>query len=73
MDKKSIVFFTAGYPFGKGDIFLDLEMKCAESRFDRILIVSCSKKIGEISQYLPRNAKILCLRETITKRRLLAT
>lgn len=63
MSKKSIVFFTIGYPYGIGDEFLEQEMKYAEPFFERILIVSCNKKTSKISQYVPKNAELISIRD----------
>lgn len=71
MAEKSIVFFTIGYPYGKGDEFLEAEMKCAELYFDKVLIVSCNKEPDTVSQYVPRNAKLISLRGDISSLELL--
>lgn len=72
MTKKSIVFFTVGYPYGKGEIFLEQELKYAEERFERVLIVSCVKKSGKVCQYVPHNASLVSIRDNVSSAHLFA-
>ena len=70
MARKSVVFFTFGYPYGPGEEFLGPEMKRAESQFEKILIVTCDKKSNKITKYVPENASLFNVRDRVSSRRL---
>lgn len=58
-----LVIFTAHYPYGSGEVFLENELRAAEAEFDEIVIVSNSKATEQISRYIPENARVVLLRK----------
>ena len=61
-----LVIFTSHYPY-KGEPFLEDELRVAERFFSEILIVSMEKKVTQETQYIPYNAKIICVRAGTNK------
>ncbi len=59
----NLVIFTLHYPYGYGEVFLEDEIKVAESKFDNILIVSYAKDFEKLNKYVPHNAKVITLRK----------
>ncbi len=62
-----LVIFTNHYPYGKGEEFLEPEMKIAERFFDNITIVTMEKKQDTITKYVPWKAKIIRARGNINR------
>lgn len=58
-----LMIFTNHYPYGKGEDFLENELKLAEKFFDNIIIVSGEKKNRDISKYIPHNATVISVRD----------
>lgn len=54
-----LVVFTNDYPEISGEPFLEDELRVAESKFDRILIVSMAREARQIKYYVPRNAQVV--------------
>ena len=48
--KKKIAIFTEFYPFGKGEEFLEDEIKVAEQFFDEIALSSFNKKTKDVTK-----------------------
>lgn len=59
----NLVIFTMHYPYGIGEDFIEEEIKIAENKFDKILIVSYAKNTEKLNKYIPYNAKVVKLRE----------
>lgn len=59
-----LVLFTAHYPYGLGEEFLENELRIAEKEFSEIMIV-CNAKASEcaVVRYLPTNARVVLLRK----------
>ena len=58
-----LVIFTAHYPYGSGEVFLENELRVAEKKFDEIVVVSNAKASEDISRYIPANAQVVPLRK----------
>ncbi|MCF2595531.1 glycosyltransferase [Pseudoflavonifractor phocaeensis] len=58
-----LVLFTANYPFGRGEEFLENEVRVAEPRFDEIVFVSLAKSGSPVTKYVPRNGRVVCVRD----------
>jgi glycosyltransferase involved in cell wall biosynthesis len=63
----NLVIFTNHYPYGKGEEFLEPEIKTAECFFDNITIVTLEKKLDMITKYVPRKANIIRARGNINR------
>ena len=60
-----LVLFTAHYPFGQGESFLEEEIRVAERYFERIKIVSYEREERELSRYVPANASVIQIRKNM--------
>lgn len=58
-----LIVFTFVYPFGKGEEFLEEEMRVAEKCFDEIVIVSRAKDTSDKNKYIPTNARVVTVRK----------
>lgn len=58
-----LIVFTFVYPFGKGEEFLEEEMRVAEKCFDEIVIVSRAKDTSDRNKYVPKNARVVTVRK----------
>ena len=58
-----LVVFTAHYPYGHGEEFLENELCVAEEYFERITIVSMEKSDFGKVRYVPRNATVVPVRQ----------
>ena len=58
----NLIVFTAHYPYGNGEPFLEDEMRIAERYFDSITIVTYAKNNEKLSRYIPHNANVIELR-----------
>lgn len=58
-----LVIFTAHYPYGQGEEFLEKELRTAEGYFERITIVSMEKHDFGKVRYVPRNAIVVPVRQ----------
>lgn len=63
-----LVIFTAHYPYGNGEPFLEDELRIAESYFQEILIVSYAKQSEVFTRYVPDNARVIHLRRDSGRR-----
>ena len=61
-----LVIFTAHYPYGNGEPFLEDEMRVAELYFEGITIVSYAKPSEKLTRYIPGNANVIELRRDET-------
>ena len=69
-NRKKIAIFTQFYPFGKGEEFLENELRTAENLFGEIALISFSGDTGNITKYLPENATVIPVREKIGRTKL---
>ena len=60
-----LVLFTAHYPFGQGESFLEEEIRVTERYFERIIIVSYEREERELSRYVPANASVIQIRKNM--------
>lgn len=60
-----LVVFTAHYPYGHGEEFLENELRVAEGYFERITIVSMEKSDFGKERDIPRNATVVPVRQNI--------
>ena len=58
-----LVLFTAHYPYGNGEPFLEEELRIAASLFKEIIIVTYAKNSEAETRYIPDNSKIVHLRK----------
>ena len=63
----NLVIFTAHYPYGNGEPFLEDEMRIAERYFDNITIVTYAKNNEKRTRYIPNNANVIELRRNYSK------
>ena len=68
--KKKIAIFTEFYPFGKGEEFLEDEIKVAEQFFDEIALISFNKNTKDVTKYIPKNAIVIPVKKQISRRKL---
>jgi len=69
--KGRIAIFTEFYPYGKGEEFLENEIKVAEHYYEKITIISFNKNTKAVTKYVPNNATIIPLRQVISEKQLL--
>ena len=58
----NLVLFTAHYPYGNGEPFLEDELRAAERVFARITIITYAKPGEPLTRYVPANAEVIALR-----------
>ncbi|MCB0539522.1 MAG: glycosyltransferase [Chitinophagales bacterium] len=57
MDNKTLIFLTDGFPYGKGETFVENEIKFLSERFSEIVIITFSKK--DQLRLIPKKIKVL--------------
>lgn len=61
-----LVVFTGHYPY-RGEAFLEDEIRVAERFFDEILIVTLEKNPNQAVYYIPKNARVIPVRNKTKK------
>lgn len=64
--KNKLILFTADFPFGTGETFLETEIKYLAEGFDEVLIISQNKS-GQQTRVIPANCKVRRINLSITK------
>lgn len=57
--RKTLVFVTGDYPYGKGEAFIEHEINYTASVFDEIMILTKASHPDEQHRQLPRNVKVI--------------
>lgn len=60
-----LILFTAHYPFGSGEEFLEDEIRVAEKYFESITIVTMEKNPVGIPRFVPENTKVVAARKNM--------
>lgn len=64
--KQSLILFTAEYPFGSGETFLETEIKFLSEAFDKVIIVSQSDRANH-SRTVPANCEVKRINLSISR------
>jgi len=64
--KNKLILFTADFPFGTGETFLETEIKYLAEGFDEVLIIS-QNSIGEQTREIPANCEVRRINLSLTK------
>ncbi len=64
--KQSLILFTAEYPFGSGETFLETEIKFLSEGFDKVIIVSQSDRANH-SRTVPANCEVRRINLSISR------
>lgn len=63
-NKKPVLYlFSADYPYGNGETFLEDEIRIAESFFSKIVFISTNREKCNTVRYVPKNAVVVKCRE----------
>jgi glycosyltransferase involved in cell wall biosynthesis len=60
---EKLILLTSGFPYGKGENFLEKEIKILASKFKEVLIISCSPSSDE-SRETPENVHTIIFKST---------
>ena len=63
---KTLILFTADYPFGSGETFLETEIKFLAESFDKVVIVSQNSK-GLQTRTVPSNCELRRINLSISR------
>lgn len=61
--KPNLFLFSAHYPYGNGETFLEDEVSTTEKSFSKIVIISGDREKRDTGRYIPRNAVVIDCRE----------
>ena len=64
--KNKLILFTADFPFGTGETFLETEIKYLAEGFDEVLIIS-QNSIGEQTREIPANCEVSRIKLNLSK------
>ena len=53
-----IILFTSSFPYGKGEQFLETEIKCLSKEFDKVIIIPASYGGSTVLREIPRNIEV---------------
>lgn len=62
-----LVIITKHYPYGQGEVFLEDEIRYAETLFEEIIIVTLDKYCDGNVRYVPKNANVVAVRKNLNK------
>jgi glycosyltransferase involved in cell wall biosynthesis len=64
--QNKLILFTADFPFGTGETFLETEIKYLAEGFDEVLIIS-QNSIGQQTREIPANCEVRRINLSLTK------